>query len=562
MLAAWTLLASPFLLQAQSTNNEQLPASMKTFEANLDAMDRFAQEVGVPSERVQAAVSRCRTLRGANGKRCSALAKYMVSCKKAHGAGCLRCSPRVCIALTSTVKYNLLMGRVLPASCHYFPSGSTTATPCPVAAHATFRGLPECGDCNGTERVNLFASNGTEGGASSSEEESSSGSKLSHSSIISVIALVLSVILAIIGFFVTLVTYFRTSKHTTESDRDNRLRALDAEWYEKVQPAIAYLLRITNAHSPGALWIALEDKTLRGREAPDVSLGYKLDNMLDNELQVRNKIEQSRAIIMGFWIRLITSIEHNQLPHNFGKKLPVLKWRVNRILNWLGRPLQLSDEIIDLVDYRTADGSLPRNSHLWVRRANLFRTVVEPFDIAKWYMDPLDTRDGKVYSDGRNNVYAIAEAALFRELWKNWKAKRPHWAAVAAAAVGSAPVHPHGVPAARPAAAGAAAVTAGCCGGGGGDGSAPGAPGGGRGAGDGTGGDDAPPPAPAPAPDGASPSEFPPPPTYENSLVWFYAKEPDAEPPVWEGANQDLGLPEEIKPTKRAWVPPEDEVEK
>jgi len=299
----------------------------------------------------------------------------------------------------------------------------------PACDDYEFTGITGCGGCDGVTRIISSTTNAATGCATGGD----SGGGLADSVIVSIAALCIGAV----SILVTALIYTLTTLRALTKAKEDLLRDLDKEYHNTIAPAITYIQRITKSHANGALWTALQDRTLRS----DPTVTHFLDKTLDDELLVRTKIAQSRQIINGFWSRFTEHIINDHLPNGYCKppKCCCILYLgcCKRCICCKGS----SDPTeFDLVDHRK--GPL-RYQRQWLVRATEFRVVVEPFDIVDWYLDPIDTRANKPYSKfGRRYVYLLAEQALFQQLWKAKDAEREKAAAAAAGTAKPCPVEP------------------------------------------------------------------------------------------------------------------------
>lgn len=194
-------------------------------------------------------------------------------------------------------------------------------------------------------------------------------------------AAVISAAIALLAWVASLVQLLISRKWRRQDEASTAhrlLAAFEQEYASVVQPALATLADFKWQYPDGALWTALSVVPQKANAA----------NGLGQPAGAALQEHRARNAAKDFWRRLLTAMENRQLPPGFGgvTRLP---------------------DGCRIIDFGTS-----HDGDTWRERANNFRLLAEPFDVANYYRMGLHrTKSGHyLEDDNRPSVFRDLEA--------------------------------------------------------------------------------------------------------------------------------------------------------
>ena len=247
-----------------------------------------------------------------------------------------------------------------------------------------------------------------------------------------------------IGSFVLTFVWRRSQQ---ASDRAARLAALNKQYADTVQPALAWLDAFKAQHPGGALWTALQFQRRPPAAAADLPQEQLAAQQLKAALMEEFLAEQrARNQAKWFWEGLLTALDAGDLPAGFGSGGPAAaelcgsaalaalwkQWVRYGSASWLHKRLVTPAQ-------REETRNVSFSEKRWRRRAQNFRELVEPFDLANLHRlrpGSLTDRHWDASEGGRPKIYARLQHMEEEPLREHW-----HQENIAALQIGRLPPH-------------------------------------------------------------------------------------------------------------------------
>lgn len=194
-----------------------------------------------------------------------------------------------------------------------------------------------------------------------------------------------------------------------EVNKRGRLAKLDERYRREAQPALGRLGAQKDSYATHhELWEALQFRpSAAAAAAPGAAAAAQLATRQLRAALVEDLMAEqvARNCLKSFWSDLLDTMDAGELPTSFGVSTPPPPRNGSSTRRSLGEQLAVLRQLRWLPwAERLPPGAVRFASGMWAKRANNFREVVEPFDIANYYRAGLHTDSGP-YLPSRPKVF-------------------------------------------------------------------------------------------------------------------------------------------------------------